>query len=78
MRRCLRRLERVVRKLESGDSPLEQSVKLYARGTSLAKACRELLNRAELKINELRETLEESEPNPPSQESEVNDYNITF
>ena len=66
-------LERVVRNLESGDSSLEQSVKLYARGTGLAKACRELLNRAELKINELREALEETEPADSSQESRVSD-----
>ena len=36
---ALRELESVVRRLESGDVPLDESIDLYERGEQLRKAC---------------------------------------
>ncbi len=44
------RLEEIVRLLEKGDAPLEDSIKLFEEGTKLAKKCDELLNEAEKKV----------------------------
>jgi exodeoxyribonuclease VII small subunit len=46
----MRRLEEIVRMLEKGDAPLEDSVKLFEEGTNLAKRCDEMLNEAEKKV----------------------------
>ena len=44
------RLEEIVRQLERGDAPLEETISLFEEGTKLAKSCDELLNRAEKKV----------------------------
>jgi|YNPBryBLVA2012_1023415.scaffolds.fasta_scaffold00051_40 exodeoxyribonuclease VII small subunit len=41
----LRRLEEIVGKLESGDTPLEQSFALFEEGMRLASECQERLER---------------------------------
>ena len=43
-------LEALVARMESGDLPLEESVKLYERGQQLSAHCQALLEEAELKI----------------------------
>jgi exodeoxyribonuclease VII small subunit len=43
----MRRLEDIVRELESPDLPLEKSVALYREGRIAARVCRELLDKAE-------------------------------
>jgi len=47
---AMRELESVVRKLESGDVELEESIKLYERGAGLKKRCEEKLKEAEEKV----------------------------
>ena len=47
------RLEQIVRALEKGDAPLEDSMKLFEEGTKLVKTCDALLNRAEKKVVQL-------------------------
>ena len=49
----LNRLEEIVKKLEDGDLPLEESMKLFQEGTALAASCSELLDKAELEIVKL-------------------------
>jgi len=46
-------LEETVRRLESGDLPLAESLALFERGTVLAEQCNRLLDQAELKVNQL-------------------------
>ncbi len=53
-----RRLEETVAKLEEGGLPLEQSLALYEEGMLLAKRCQEMLDGAEIRIRQLRETLQ--------------------
>ena len=52
----LARLERIVEELESGDVGLDESLRLYAEGAELIKACRKTLGEAEKKIAKLTET----------------------
>jgi exodeoxyribonuclease VII small subunit len=46
-------LEATIEKLEAGNLSLDESLALYERGMELAKQCSALLDRAELKIQEL-------------------------
>ena len=43
-------LESIVKKLEEGDLPLEQSLALYERGVQLARFCHARLEEAERRI----------------------------
>jgi exodeoxyribonuclease VII small subunit len=47
---ALQELETIVRALEDGGTPLEESLKAYERGMALLKQCQETLGRAEQKI----------------------------
>lgn len=46
-------LEKIVRELERGDLPLEQSLELFEQGVRLSRACQERLNEAERRIEVL-------------------------
>ena len=46
-------LERVVRELERGDLPLEESLKLFEEGVRLSRECQERLGQAERRIEVL-------------------------
>ena len=50
---ALRELEGVVRKLESGDVPLDDSITLYERGEELRKACQARLDAAQARIEKI-------------------------
>jgi exodeoxyribonuclease VII small subunit len=49
----VKRLEAIVDKLERGDVPLEESLRLYEEGLELSKACSERLTHAELILKRL-------------------------
>lgn len=46
-------LEAIVYDLEAEVSNLDQAIKLFERGQALAKHCSEILEKAELKVQEL-------------------------
>ncbi len=48
-------LESIVKKLEEGDMPLEQSLALYERGVQLSRFCHARLEEAERRIDILTE-----------------------
>jgi len=48
-------LESIVKRLEEGDLPLEQSLKLYERGVELSRFCHARLEEAERRIELLNE-----------------------
>ncbi len=48
-----RELEDTVRKLESGDLPLAESLALFELSTKLAEQCNALLDGAELRVRQL-------------------------
>ena len=47
------RLEEIVRLLERGEAPLNESMKLFEEGTKLVNACRKELDTAEQKVVKL-------------------------
>ena len=49
----IQRLEQIVRALERGDAPLEQSLKLFLEGTDLVASCGKLLDEAELQVKKI-------------------------
>ena len=49
----LKELEKIVRRLEDGDLPLEESLKLFESGVKLSRECQERLNQAERRIEVL-------------------------
>jgi len=46
-------LEDIVARLEAGNLPLEETVRLYERGQALARRCEELLEAAELRVQQI-------------------------
>ena len=50
---ALSRLEEIIHRMESGDSPLESLVKNYQSGVKLLKICRSKIELAEMKIKEV-------------------------
>lgn len=54
-------LENIVAQLESGDITLDESIKLFERGTKLTNDCRKTLETAKQKIINLTEAEEENE-----------------
>jgi len=53
---ALKELETIVRRLESGDSPLEKAIEEYARGTALKQHCQKRLESARLKVEKLSQS----------------------
>lgn len=49
----MQRLEQIVRSLERGDVPLEESLKLFREGTALVESCGKLLDEAELQVKKI-------------------------
>ncbi len=58
-----KRLEEIVKKLENGSVPLEESMKLFEEGTKLANFCNSKLNAAEQKFTQLITENSESDNN---------------
>jgi len=44
------RLEQIVRAMERGDVPLEESLKLFQEGTELVRNCQKLLDDAQFQV----------------------------
>ncbi len=47
---ALARLEEIVKELESGDLPLEQSLKMFEEGIKLSRICNKRLEDAERRV----------------------------
>ena len=58
---ALERLEEIVAQLESGDCPLEDSMKLYEEGVALSGLCNKKLEKARQKIVTLQQAEEEAD-----------------
>jgi exodeoxyribonuclease VII small subunit len=55
-------LEDIVQRLESGEAPLDEALRLWQRGEELYRLCRERLDAAEGKIEELATRAESAKP----------------
>ena len=49
----MQRLEQIVRAMERGDVPLEESLKLFQEGTELVAKCGQLLDEAQLQVQKV-------------------------
>ena len=49
----MQRLEQIVRAMERGDVPLEESLKLFQEGTELVRNCGKLLDDAQLQVQKV-------------------------
>lgn len=49
----MQRLEQIVRAMERGDVPLEESLKLFQEGTELVRCCGKLLDEAQLQVKKI-------------------------
>lgn len=47
------RLEQIVRTMEQGNVPLEESLKLFTEGTKLVENCTKMLDQAELQVKKV-------------------------
>ncbi|WLD91988.1 exodeoxyribonuclease VII small subunit [Alkalihalobacillus sp. AL-G] len=55
-------LEEIVSKLEEGDVPLEESIRLFQEGMKLSKSCHDKLQKVEKQMDELLNEDGETEP----------------
>ena len=51
--KALNRLEEIAEKLESGDLPLEESLKIFKEGIELSRWCSQILNQTESELKKL-------------------------
>ena len=58
----LARLEEIVQKMETGEMPLDDSLKLFEEGVRISKECNKELNEAEQKVKKLVGVDESGEP----------------
>ena len=49
----MKRLEQIVRAMERGDVPLEESLKLFKEGTDLVQSCSKILDEAQLMVKRI-------------------------
>ena len=49
----MQRLEQIVRAMERGDVPLEESLKLFQEGTELVRSCNQLLEHAQMQVKKI-------------------------
>ena len=51
--KSMERLEQIVRAMERGDAPLEESLKLFQEGTELVRSCGKMLDDAQIEVNKV-------------------------
>jgi exodeoxyribonuclease VII small subunit len=56
--RSMEELESIVKRLEDGKVPLEESVAIYERGEALKRRCEDLLRQAEARVDKITSNAE--------------------
>lgn len=56
---ALERIESIIARIESGEIGLEASIDEYEKGVALITRCREILGRAELRVDDLTKRMDE-------------------
>jgi len=51
--KAMERLEQIVRAMERGDAPLDESLKLFQEGTELVRTCGKMLDDAQIQVNKV-------------------------
>lgn len=70
---AMTKLEEVVRKLETGDVPLEDAISLYKEGMELSAVCQGKLQHAESQLMSIINQEGQTEPFEPSKGADNND-----
>jgi exodeoxyribonuclease VII small subunit len=65
----LKELESLVRKLESGDLPLDESLDEFKRGVELTRHCQDVLDKAQLSVEQLMNLDDDASGEPFEPES---------
>ena len=52
---AIEELETIINRLEEGDVPLDETIKLYERGSELKDFCEKILQSAEVKIQKINQ-----------------------
>ncbi|MBX3361620.1 MAG: exodeoxyribonuclease VII small subunit [Phycisphaeraceae bacterium] len=69
--RALEELESIIARVESGEIGLEESIGEYERGVGLIRRCREILSRAEQRIQQLSlSDIESGQASSPDEDSD--------
>ena len=66
----MQRLEQIVRAMERGEVPLEESLKLFQEGTELVRSCGKLLDEAQLQVKKIA-VIEDGSPMEESFDAEL-------
>jgi len=66
---ALKELESLVRKLESGDMPLDESLDEFKRGVELTRHCQDVLDKAQLSVEQLMNVDDDASGQPFEPES---------
>lgn len=61
---ALAELERIVKELEAGQAPLDDSIKAYERGALLRRHCQEKLRQAELRVEQIAQSGDRTKAEP--------------
>ncbi len=67
---AMRELETIVKKLESGNTTLEESIEDYLKGTALKEHCYKKLSDARLKVEQIVQQADGAVSSTPIQEKE--------
>lgn len=59
---AIKELGSIVSRIEQGETPLQDSLEQYERGMALIKHCREILQKAEERIEKIAEPEQQEEP----------------
>jgi exodeoxyribonuclease VII small subunit len=62
--RAVEQVEKIIERIESGQIGLEASIAEYERGVGLIRRCRQVLERAEQRVDELTGQMNASPPAP--------------
>lgn len=66
----LEQIESIVERIERGEVGLEQALAEHERGVRMIRACREILHKAEQRVEMLNKDLERSEQGLPRQDDD--------
>ena len=66
----LSRIEEIVKHLEKGDMPLDESLSLFEEGTGLIAACNKMLDAAEQKVVKLKKGADRSPVETPFEDEQ--------
>ena len=58
---AMKELEETVKKLENGETTLDEAMELFEKGVSLTRTCQKLLGDAQLKVTQLVGNAEKEE-----------------